>query len=112
MTGRNLSILLVVSSLITPSFADDFRHLDEPGIRRGFDDEDAVWTAEKTVFLNCSLREFLNTEYVEACAIFKEDGQRHLECRFQPNTYEDYSGEELSYRRNSIAELCARESFK
>jgi len=66
-----------------------------------------------TIEVTCSLREFLDTDYVEACVIFKEhNGKQYLECRYFSDTNEKYPGNELANRRDEISEICAREAFE
>lgn len=101
------SAILILCLVVTAAMAGEFRREDEPGYRQSIGNEDSPQTQEQMDFLNCSLRENLRSEFVEACAIFKEVGRRHLECRYFPGTYEDVPRVEIIKQREAVVNTCA-----
>ncbi len=86
--------------------SDDFRAPDEPGFRISTSDEDGKQSPQEHAFLNCMMRGYLDLDYVEACAIFKGEAKRVLECRYETGTYEAYPLAERSKEEDRILISC------
>lgn len=91
--------------------SDDFRATDAPGFRLSTSDEDGKQSSEEYAFLHCMMRDYLDLDYVEACAIFKDEEERILECRYEIGTYEAYPLTERSKQEDRILILCGDESL-
>ena len=88
---------------------DQLWHKDEPGHRESIGEEGTAQTPQQIAFLNCLLREHLDAEFVEACAIFKENERRFVECRYYPDTYDKVPSREIEAYQNNVIAVCSTE---
>lgn len=112
MNPRTLIFSMVVFGLASiDAVGDEFWHQDEPGHRESIGEEGTAQTPQQIDFLNCLFREHLNAEFVEACAIFKENKRRFVECRYYPNTYEEVPSQEIAVYQNNVIAVCSTEKL-
>lgn len=90
----------------------EFRAPEEPGFQLSGTDEESDQTDEDWSFYNCASREALKLQYVEACAIFKDNGKRHLDCRHKADLYDQISQEQRAEDRANIVSLCGEEAYE
>lgn len=110
MSPHALIFSMVAFGLVsTDAGADELWHKDEPGHRESIGEEGTAQTPQQIDFLNCLLREHLNAEFVEACAIFKENERRFVECRYYPDTYEEVPSREIADYQNNVIAICSTE---
>lgn len=107
----NASVIFILCFLAAPALASEFLKDEEPGHRGSFGDPNTKWTPELDDYTNCSLREYLKIGFVEACAIFKENGRRYLECRYYPGTYENVPSAEITKQQEAIVNICGPETL-
>ena len=107
----NASAIFVLCFLTAPALAGEFLKDEEPGHRGSFGDPNTQWKPELDDYTNCSLREYLKIDFVEACAIFKENGRRYLECRYYPGTYENVPSTEITKLQEAVVNTCSAETL-
>lgn len=103
--------VLLFVTLSATSESHDFREDEEPGYEISIGKNGEEQTQEQFDFLNCTISEYMKLDYVEACAIFKSNGGRYVDCRHEPDTYEKFSDDELSDDRDTISNTCAKKAF-
>ena len=99
----NILGVLYFCALSSSAVSHEFRDPEHPGHRESIEGNNL----EKVDFLSCVMNEYLKIEYVEACAIFKREGEVYLECRYLPDTYEKISTERISEDGEIVGNACA-----